>query len=36
VAKHRLMLVKPSGLLPIPAKQESAVLRREREDSAND
>lgn len=36
VAKHRLILVKPSGLLPIPAKQESAVLRREREDSAND
>ena len=36
VAKHRLILVKPSGFLPIPAKQESAVLRREREDSAND
>ena len=36
VAKHRLILVKSSGLLPIPAKQESAVLRREREDSAND
>ena len=36
VAKHRLILVKSSGLLPIPAKQESEALRRGREDSAND
>jgi 4-amino-4-deoxy-L-arabinose transferase-like glycosyltransferase len=36
VAKHRLLLVKSSGLLPIPDIEESAVLRREREDSAND
>jgi 4-amino-4-deoxy-L-arabinose transferase-like glycosyltransferase len=36
VAKHRLVLVKSSGLFPIPPGQESEALRRGREDSAND
>jgi hypothetical protein len=36
VAKHRLVLVKSSGLFPIPPRQESEALRRGREDSAND
>jgi 4-amino-4-deoxy-L-arabinose transferase-like glycosyltransferase len=35
VAEDRLMLVKSSGLLPIPDEQKAGLLQRDRADSAN-